>query len=180
LYLALGSVIEKVYGNNISSPTDEIPLHHLLTRVLEVEQDLSTWTQGLPRGLFPVTASDLDRLGVDDSDAHRFRIILTLRFLNVRMLLHRSVLSRLLEERSHDCNAVYRDFMLMMSAGSLGMCVDAAVETIAIISRTTQRQHVLPIWWYSIYFGKLDRMIKMQLSATKRLTYVSLQLSVLR
>ncbi|KAF2174417.1 hypothetical protein K469DRAFT_231504 [Zopfia rhizophila CBS 207.26] len=61
-----------------------------------------------------------------------------------------AVLPTLLEARTHDFNAGNRDFM---TAGSLGVCVNAAVETIAIISRTTQRQYVLPIWWYTIYFA---------------------------
>ncbi|KAI8716339.1 Zn(2)-C6 fungal-type domain-containing protein [Fusarium sp. LHS14.1] len=43
LYLILGKVIESVYDNNISCPTQTTSLHQMLTKVLEVDQDLINW-----------------------------------------------------------------------------------------------------------------------------------------
>ncbi|KAH7356200.1 fungal-specific transcription factor domain-containing protein [Pyrenochaeta sp. MPI-SDFR-AT-0127] len=153
LYVILGSVIEKVYENNISNNANITPFLRVLSKVLDVEQNLSTWVHELPPSLLPITALELEPLlGYDESTAFRFRLILTLRYLNVRMLLHRSVLFRLLEARTAISTALDQGFMLKASYGSIETCVNTAVETLAIISQTTQRQHIIPIWWYSIYF----------------------------
>ncbi|KAI8716340.1 Zn(2)-C6 fungal-type domain-containing protein [Fusarium sp. LHS14.1] len=39
-----------------------------------------------------------------------------------------------------------------MSVSSMETCVEAALESIAIISQATHQQYLLPIWWYSVYF----------------------------
>lgn len=153
LYVILGGVIDKVYENNIGGHLDDTTFHNVLTRVLGVEQDLSKWTQELPQALAPISVSELDQTsGVEHVETRRFRTILTLRLLNVRMLLHRIVLSHLLEAQRPDQDTTAQDFTVKMSIGSLDTCVEAAVETIAIITRTIGQQYLLPIWWYSTYF----------------------------
>ncbi|KAL2678714.1 hypothetical protein Neosp_009465 [[Neocosmospora] mangrovei] len=82
LYLILGKVIESVYDNNISCPAQTSSLHQILTKVLEVDQDLINWRQQLPPGLSQVTASELSQLqAVGETQTYRFRTILTSRLI---------------------------------------------------------------------------------------------------
>ncbi|KAI8665065.1 Zn(2)-C6 fungal-type domain-containing protein [Fusarium sp. Ph1] len=150
LYLILGQVIESVYDNNISCLAPTTSLHQILKRVLEVDQDLTKWRQQLPPGLSQVTASELSQLqAVGETQTYRFRTILTVRYLNVRTLLHRAVLSRLLESPSRQ---PHQDLIFNMSVSSMETCVETALESIGIISQATHQQYLLPIWWYSVYF----------------------------
>ncbi|KAH6867512.1 fungal-specific transcription factor domain-containing protein [Thelonectria olida] len=154
LYLILGHIIETVYDNNISNHSHPTSLNKLLEKVLEAEQDLTKWVQELPQALPQVTASELNRLqGTEDRQTCRFRTILTLRFLNVRTLLHRAVLSQLLELQPQESVGTGQDFIFRMGASSVESCVEAAVESIGIISHATHQQDLLPIWWYSVYFS---------------------------
>jgi hypothetical protein len=155
LYLILGKAIESVYDNNISCPAQTTSLHQMLTKVLEVDQNLINWRQQLPPGLSQVTASELSHLqAVGETQTYRFRTILTVRYLNVRTLLHRAVLSRLLESPSRQAHQ--EDLIFNMSVSSMETCVDAALESIGIISHATHQQYLLPIWWYSVYFSRLS------------------------
>ncbi|KAJ4180003.1 hypothetical protein NW755_012043 [Fusarium falciforme] len=125
LYLILGKVIESVYDNNISCPAQTTSLYQMLTKVLEVDQNLVKWRQQLPLGLSQVTASELSQLqAVGETQTYRFRTILT----------------------------AHQDLMFNMSVSSMETCVDAALESICIISHATHQQYLLPIWWYSVYF----------------------------
>jgi hypothetical protein len=155
LYLILGKVIEKIYESNIGSLSDAIELPRLLVDVLQVEQELSTFAESLPPPLRIVTAVELDAItNIRDAQAHRFRLILTVRLLNVRLLLHRRTLSYILSHSNGSGDGNTTIYPLSMASSSLELCIEAAVETIAIISRTTQPDRLLPIWWWSAYFGR--------------------------
>ncbi|KAF5238836.1 hypothetical protein FANTH_10164 [Fusarium anthophilum] len=150
LSLILGQVIESVYDNNITHPARANGMHQMLKKVLEVDQDLTRWCEQLPPGLSKVTTSELKRLqGIEDILTYRFRTIVTLRYLNVRTLLHRAVLSRLLEPAPHPS---YTDLIFNMSVSSMEVCVESALESLGIISHATHQQNLLPIWWYSVYY----------------------------
>ena len=54
----------------------------MLTKVLEVDQDLINWRQQLPPGLSQVTASELSQLqAVGEIQTYRYRTILTVRYV---------------------------------------------------------------------------------------------------
>jgi hypothetical protein len=149
-------VIEKIYESNIGSLSDAVELPRLLVDVLQVEQELSGFAESLPPPLRIVTAVELDSISdIRDAQAHRFRLILTVRLLNVRLLLHRRILSYILSHSSGNVDDRDTLYPLSMASSSLELCTEAAIETIAIISRTTQPDRLLPIWWWSAYFCEL-------------------------
>jgi hypothetical protein len=153
LYLVLGDVIENVYDNNIYRPSNPVSFRQLLMRVMQAEQDLCKWKDELPPALSLIKATDLENLSdVEALQPHRFRTILALRFLNVRIVLNRIVLSRLLELSKPMPDDAESNIFINLGTGSLALCVEAAIETIAIVSRTLRQQRLLPIWWYSVYF----------------------------
>lgn len=154
MYIILGRVIEKIYECNIGPLADALAVPQLMVDVLQADQELSVFAAALPPALRIITSTELASVSkIDDSQAHRFRLILTVRLLNVRLLLHRRVLSYILGHPRSDGNDRDAFYPLSVAGGSLDLCVHAALETIAIISQTTQPNRLLPIWWWTAYFG---------------------------
>lgn len=151
LYLILGEIINDVYGSNIPISQTNLPLSQLLAKVLNTEHDLAGWVQGLPPSLVPIEIKRFED-GLDNAQIHPFQVILTLRYLNVRTLLHRAVLSHLLGATRSESDTNKKDSAFAFASSSLENCLATAMDTIAMISRSRGRQDVLPVWWYSIYF----------------------------
>ncbi|KAK5117687.1 hypothetical protein LTR62_005110 [Meristemomyces frigidus] len=155
MYLVLGKVIERVYEANVGPLADNVAIPKLMVDVLQADQELSAFAAALPPALRIISSTELSNISspTTDPQAHRFRLILTVRLLNVRLLLHRRVLSYVLSQSRTDTNSRDSFYPLSVAGGSLDLCVDAALETIAIISQTTQPNRLLPIWWWSAYFS---------------------------
>ncbi|KAK4560802.1 hypothetical protein LTR86_005382 [Recurvomyces mirabilis] len=154
MYVVLGRVIEQVYEANVGPLVDNVAVPKLLVDVLQADQELSAFAAALPPPLRIITSAELATVtDAVDAQAHRFRLILTVRLLNVRLLLHRRVLSYVLSQSRNDTTGRDSFYPLSVAGGSLDLCVDAALETIAIISQTTQPNRLLPIWWWSAYFS---------------------------
>lgn len=148
-------MIKDIYGSNISNLPSSTPLNLLLSKVLSKEHDLSQWVHGLPPYITPITKKGFNLDTISDKPASlSFQVILTLRYLNVRILLHRAVLSRLLSMTASDSNANAEDFVIRLASSSIDKCVEMAIQTISIISQARHRQDILPVWWWSIYFCK--------------------------
>lgn len=151
----LGDIINHVYGSNISNSRSSTPLSQLMSNIFRFEHDLAEWIQGLPSYLVPISSKQSNRdSALGSFDVSQFQVINTLRYLNVRMLLHRAVLSHLLGAAMGDVDSTKEDFAFGFAGGSIEKCLDAAMRTISIISRSLHKQEVLPIYWYSIYFCK--------------------------
>lgn len=122
---------------------------------MQLEDELSTWIAELPQSLKPMGTPAMVSLAEDGNAAiDRWRVIITLRYLNVRCLLHRSVFNIILDSTREQRNATCGSFVAQVSAASVDAAIEAAFETIAIVSRAAERQHCLPVWWYSNYFSK--------------------------
>ncbi|KAF4453254.1 hypothetical protein FALBO_16028, partial [Fusarium albosuccineum] len=153
LYLILGTIIENVYDNNIRKPLDSSQPHHTLIQILEAEKRLTQWKAELPPEMAQMTVSELDTLpAVIEPEPYRFRVVLTLRFLHVRLLLHRIMLSQLLDTSETNQNMTSPAELWRMGGASVDVCTEAAADAIAILSKTAQHQDLLPVWWYSVYF----------------------------
>lgn len=149
-------VIATCYGSNLDCDTP-ITVFESLTQVLQLDQRLAHWVQTLPPYLNLRKARDIS----DNFDNHfgeRARVILTLRYQNLRLLLHRPILLRFLgfigrtDEENPDRLALQQ-----VGMNNLSICIDAAAEIIGIIHRSVtadhQRRSLLGAWWFSLYYG---------------------------
>ena len=85
------------------------------------------WKQELPLALKCLTASELNSMvEITDTQTHMYRVILTLRCLDVQMLLYRVGLSHLLEVGCPSTEATSHIFTFETAAVSLNICVEAA------------------------------------------------------
>lgn len=91
----------------------------------------------------------------------KFRVILTLRFLHVQILLHRPVLARSLDITGVLGVEPTEDRLLNdIRYGSLKKCVESAMWIIDIIyelvSSSRWPRNLLGAWWYSLYYSKFS------------------------
>lgn len=157
LYKILGQVIEELYANNLSCGLHE-NLFDVASKLLQSEQKYLTWQRDLPASLSLI---ELEGIGwdVDNHSITRFRVILTLRALNLRILTHRPLLSKYLECLSDSGSAAQHLATLRRLAGnSVRICVDSAVKIVkliqAILNPLEPRRRLLGAWWFSLYYGK--------------------------
>ncbi|KAJ9502334.1 hypothetical protein H2202_002399 [Exophiala xenobiotica] len=160
LYYILGDIITQLYGSNVDSDPN-LPIPTMLERTLSLEQRLSAWK----RNLFPqLQRRPWDTLDPDSVSAStwdpvfdRLSVIITLRYLNTRILLHRPVLSAFLRKR-----ACYRSigvesdeedpYFQDLAGKSLKICGQSAMEIVQIVHKTSKPPTMLGAWWFSTYY----------------------------
>lgn len=154
LYHILGEIISSLYGQNIGC-NKHLTISTVLERIVKVEQLLMAWRRGLPPELQlkPWTGSSTEADGSSLFD--RLSIIITLRYLNARILLHRPVLARFLDHvgnRAADPDEC--DFLYQLGQSNLQVCIDSASEIIAIVHNVETRPYLLGAWWFSAYYSE--------------------------
>ena len=156
LYKVQWKVVHSLYGQNLGC---DQPLGEMETvaEVFKLEQELSEWEHTLvgPLCLRIPSSVLLDQESALDE---RFRVILTLRYLNLQILLHRPVLSRCLELRgnSSDKSHTLRSAEQMI-ANSIETCVLSSENIIAIVHSIVSAKpsvELLGAWWFSLYYCK--------------------------
>ncbi|KIX09394.1 uncharacterized protein Z518_00473 [Rhinocladiella mackenziei CBS 650.93] len=162
LYQVLWNVLDQLYGQNIGC--EKPPgISETVTRLFGIEQQLLTWEQNLCPDLQILTHYDLAaQTGQPDLDhtqrtRQRLRTILTLRYLNIRLLLHRPILVKFLDSR----NGVKRDtneMKMLQQIGShsiqVSMCTASEIISIVhmIVTATGYQRKLVGAWWYTLYF----------------------------
>lgn len=149
-----------LYGHNLGC--DEPPSEtRMVTHIFQLEQELNDWQSLLSQPLFLRTPSCLPTAGVPDSPIiERFRVVLTLRYLNVQLLLHRPVLTASLDSCAQQPSPLLstQKSVDQMQMNFKRTCVRVAEEIIEIIYRilTTPSlgRHLLGAWWFTLYYSK--------------------------
>lgn len=147
-------MIEKLYGGNLDrSPSPR--LSQQLQDVLGIDQQLAEWKCGLPAGLEILKGSNIIDIDLHSStESLRFRVVMSLRYHSLTTLLHRKVLEWLLEcSGSTMSGPGITDFLHTVINGSIDMCINSARDTISVIASISDHHILLPIWWYSVYYG---------------------------
>ncbi|KAL4965735.1 Zn(II)2Cys6 transcription factor [Aspergillus stella-maris] len=156
LYCITGKVLDQLYDNNLG--LEEKLMHYeIVTRVLRLRHLLEEWVPSVPAHMALIKSSDCTGQLGRDRGIDRFRLILTLRYYNVRLLINRTVLVRLCEGmddhavQSHDCLALQD-----IARSTVQMCVESATEIINIlrivVESERQQQGLLGFWWFALYY----------------------------
>lgn len=150
----MGETISKLYRQNLGC-NSHMSTGEMLEKVIKLERLLMEWRRDLPPMLrlrpWDASFSESEQNLIFD----RLSIIITLRYLNARVLLHRLVLGRFLEQINRP-NADRGEDMFLHQFGqsSLQVCVDSASEIISIIHKVGKRPYLLGAWWFSTYYSK--------------------------
>ncbi|KAH7169928.1 c6 zinc finger domain-containing protein [Dactylonectria macrodidyma] len=158
LYRVMWKVIATLYGHNLGceDPPSETTM---ITQIFHLEQELSDWHNSLPAPLFLRSSSHLpEEELIDDQTIERFRLILSLRYLSVQLLLHRPMLTKSLSGCSRDPNSMRRPqrSVNQMQANFNRTCVRAAEDIIEIIHTVLTKpglgRHLIGAWWFTLYY----------------------------
>ncbi|KAJ3460853.1 hypothetical protein MRS44_011720 [Fusarium solani] len=157
--IIMGRIITTLYGSNLGC--DEQPTETVtVTSIIQFGQELTDWQNNLPPQLSLRSSADLPREGeIQDLTTERVRLILTLRYLNVQLLLHRPTFIRSL-------GALLRDPMIPtrnpapvnhMQSNFDRTFVQVAENIIEIIYTVLTRpdlgRHLIGAWWFSLYYA---------------------------
>ncbi|CAH0051631.1 unnamed protein product [Clonostachys solani] len=152
LYQILGDIIANQYDQNIGTST-HTSLSCLLENTIRLEGQLLAWKRVLPDTLsrrpWDVKSGESGADVVFD----KLSVILTLRYLNIRTLLHRPVLARYLEQlRVQDPDQNEMMWMQRFGQPYLEACIESASEIITIVHNLSDTPSTLGAWWFSTYY----------------------------
>ncbi|CAG1962429.1 unnamed protein product [Fusarium graminearum] len=158
LYRIMGKIIVSLYGSNLGCE-DQASDTSTMTYIIQFEQELTDWQNSLPHRLSLRSANEVAQADMHDSTIERFRIILTLRHLNVQLLLHRPMFIRSLGALHKDPKMPHRNAgsVNSMQASFDRVFVQAAESTIDIIysvlTRPDHGRHLIGAWWFTLYYA---------------------------
>jgi hypothetical protein len=153
-------VIDLLYGGNIGCETP-VSAFEVVGRLFKLEEQLAQWVRTLPANMGLRNSQDIPSEGRDPELLERYRIILTLRYHNLRILVHRIVVVRFLDI----CGKVDRDeqeltLLQQIGSNSVQICVQSSLEIISIVNNIVHsigmRRGFLGAWWFSLYYSMLS------------------------
>ncbi|KAF2801517.1 uncharacterized protein BDZ99DRAFT_492508 [Mytilinidion resinicola] len=156
LYKIMGEIVDVLYGSNLGCGVPD-NVFDIASQLLQFEQKFLIWQHSLPAALSLVEPETLDS-NADEHGTLRFRVILTLRFLNLRILTHRPLLSKYLESiRSAQSASQQLPLLKQVGTNSLRTCAYSAVTIIKLMQMvlipTSPARHLLGAWWFSLYYA---------------------------
>ncbi|OBT39075.1 hypothetical protein VE00_09907 [Pseudogymnoascus sp. WSF 3629] len=163
LYMIMWNVIQTAYGGNLGSESN-VGVVERITRIFPIEQQLVDWKRRLPPTLALQQAANVapsPAVMVDSQDffLEKFRVILTLRHHNLRVLLHRPILVSFLDlagNNSPQDDPETSRYLEQFGGNSVQICVQSSIEIISLISTivasTGLRRTWLGAWWFTLYY----------------------------
>lgn len=178
--MILYNVIDHSYGQNLGFDDDKETLH-IISQVLSSDRQLEDWlyrqlpTLGLHVYQKPLSREELDKTpaSVEAVIQQRFNLVLSLRYHNLRILVHRKFLERFLDFFGVDVDgnsasttasttaSQERWILSQVGSASVQKCVESAMaiissmHTIALSSAKWHRG-ILGAWYYSLYYSILS------------------------
>ena len=146
-------IIRELYNQNLGRnfrPTME----ELLISVVRFDQRLHDWEHQLGSGQKLVRFAEVSET-TQELQYSRPQIVLTLRYLSVRIMLHRVVLTEYLERVAEGFHTDQPESFNILGQGYISLCSESAREIIDLITHYRGVQGMLPSWWFVLYYGKL-------------------------
>lgn len=164
----LYNVIDTCYGQNLGFDSYE-NTQGLTSAIYEGNRQLKQWqyevvpSLGLRILQTPLTATDIDIMKSENLVSERFNIVLSMRFHNLRILLHRKSLEKLLNRGTQNqwlsLNLGAEDkLQQQVEIDNISICVESAIIIIStvhtIVTAEGWRRNLLGAWNYSLYYSK--------------------------
>lgn len=178
LYNVMSSIIDLLYEQNLGCGL-ALSAAETVARVFKLENDLVQWQRiacspallaasGLPEA---ITKAEEPTAGLQCKNSEsippswwpvyelRLRIVLTLRYNNLRILLHRPVLTSLLTQSVTDETRLDEvSIIQQVGSSSVHACTRSAKEIISIVSclihSDGSARGLLGAWWFSLYYSE--------------------------
>ena len=153
----MGEVVDVLYGSNLGCDVVD-DVFDMASHLLKFEQKFLDWQRFLPASLRLIEPDNL-RTETCPQELLRFRFVITVRFLNLRILTHRPILSKYLEILSKSKpDPQQLNMVRQVSANSIRICVHSALEIIRVMREALMPpdppRHLLGAWWFALYYSK--------------------------
>jgi hypothetical protein len=165
LYKILWHVIDSLYGQNLGCDKP-LEVGETVAPLFKAEHQLMDWERTLPANLKVTSSEQISSQNIenplheDDYIELRLRTILTLRYLNLCLLLHRPILNKYLDLASSKTYSHELRLLQQVGSNSIKICMQSSVEVISIVHAAVHKTHkhrtLLGAWWYSLYYSKLQ------------------------
>ncbi|KEQ92074.1 hypothetical protein AUEXF2481DRAFT_43482 [Aureobasidium subglaciale EXF-2481] len=157
LYKIVDRTIKRLYGANLGC--DPVPTEpEMIPHMFLLEQEISQWVADLSPDLGLIYATEVASLShAVDRAILRFRVILTLRYSNIELLVHRPFLIRALGSSAPDHNEKQPSRSMAQIGNSASQaCIKAAHETISIVHTILVNEScgkdLLGAWWFTLFY----------------------------
>jgi hypothetical protein len=162
LYQQVFFIIDQLYGQNLGCD-EPISVGDSIAKILSISQSLETWERSLPQNLSLVTVQDIINAkepGPEEAQfTFKYRLILTLRYLHVQILLHRPILVKFIDACGEDSmNSSDHRLLQQIGSNSLQVCSESAMNIIdmmyEVLHSTGWHKSLLGAWWFSLYYSR--------------------------
>ena len=160
-----------LYGHNLGCD-EPLTETSMITLIFQLEQELGDWQSSLPSSLMLRLPSDLAaEQTTADPILERFRLILTLRSLNVQLLLHRPSLTKSLGSYVMDANGstTQGTSVNQMQRNFNCTCVQVAEDIIDIVHAVLTKQklgrQLIGAWWFTLYYSEFNQRLEPQFAS---------------
>ena len=156
LHRCIGLAITRLYGQNLGY--DAVLAEAELTpRIFELEEELGRWRSSLPSELRIVSSTTLPTPTIHRGRVvDRFRTMLTLRYHNLSILVHRPLLCQSLDILAETLPEVWPSSTSQITKACIDACLGSAEETInivhGILTDPSLGASVLGAWWFTLYY----------------------------
>lgn len=156
--MIMGRVLDILYGSNLDSdPSQDV--FKVASDVSRMDHQISEAKRAFPPTLQAVKLEDLVSEARPPFPTLRFRVILTLRYHNLRILAHRPLLQRYLAIlRGQNDDGQQLSSLHQVGVNSLHICMESASAIIALLTHTTKSKGedkgLLGAWWFSLYYSR--------------------------
>uniref|UniRef100_A0A0B7KLQ8 Zn(2)-C6 fungal-type domain-containing protein n=1 Tax=Bionectria ochroleuca TaxID=29856 RepID=A0A0B7KLQ8_BIOOC len=166
LYNIMYKIIDSCYGQNLGLEefrTDS----DLVTLTLKGEEQLNEWQSSLgPLQMSvyntPLGPHDLENMDEDNKLMERFIIVLSVRYHNLQILLHRPLLEKFLDDcgrvsaSNNSKSSVDRSMVQQLGISSIETCITSAMIVISMVRTVVMssgwRRDLLGAWNYSLFY----------------------------
>ncbi|KAK5164916.1 uncharacterized protein LTR77_009580 [Saxophila tyrrhenica] len=156
LHRLIGKAISQLYDQNLGYD-DLLSEPESIPRIIGMDQEMDNWRSALTSELAVVWSHDLPASGsYHDRTLGRFRVMLTLRFHNLSILVHRPLLCKALDQLSKSTGDAVISMVSEMTNRSISICLRSAEETIDIVHGVVidpdRSWPMLGAWWFTVYY----------------------------
>lgn len=164
LYKLVWKVIGTLYDHNLGCEEKQ-PETQIVSDILNLEQQLNDWRRNLPPALYLRSASNLPRQEhVQDQATERFRIILSLRCLNLQLLIYRPMLTTSLGKYSSSANGAGQrhgslsHMQMTFNRTQIQIAEDIIEIIYTVLTDPGLGKDLIGAWWFTLYYSKRSRL----------------------
>jgi hypothetical protein len=158
LYQIMSKCLVKQYSANVEHRHQDPDDLTALQASMEFRKTLRMWAASLPPYLG--LCEPQSEILAQSTPVNRLRVILTLRYHNLNILIHRPLLSTTIDHlfRTNKETAIDPSYFVQLAMAEAQECIKSAESTIeiayAILIADLTSKNNLGVWYFSLYYGR--------------------------